>query len=69
MPVSRRGHHFKERANCGLPCYIKKKGNTGMKTRILMSFKKFNDSQKDKPCTVSSYMGENSRKCVVEQEQ
>ena len=30
---------FNERANC----YIKKKGNTEMRTRILMSFKKFND--------------------------
>ena len=24
---------FNERANCSLPCYIKKKGNTGMRTR------------------------------------
>ena len=29
-----------------------------MMTRILMSFKKFNDCQKDNPCTVSSYMEE-----------
>ena len=38
---------------CGLPYYIKKKGNTGMRTRILMSFKKFNDSQKDSPCAMN----------------
>ena len=47
---------FNERANCSLPCYIKKKGNTAMRMRILMSFKKFNDYQKDSPCAVSSYM-------------
>ena len=34
---------FNERENCSLPCYIKKKGNTGVRTRILMSFMKFND--------------------------
>ena len=44
---------FNERANCSLPSYIKKKGNTGMRMRILMSFKKFNDCQKDNPCAVS----------------
>ena len=53
---------FNERANCRMLCYIKKKRNTGMRTRILMSFKKFNDSQKDNPFTVSSYMEENSCK-------
>ena len=53
---------FSKRANCSLFGYIKKKGNTGMKMRILMSFKKFNDSQKDNPCVVSSYMEENSCK-------
>ena len=53
---------FNERANCSLPCYIKKKGNTGMRTKILMSFKKFNDNQKDNPCIVSLYMEENSCK-------
>ena len=42
-----------KRANCSLPCYIEKKRSTEMRTRILMSFKKFNDSQKDNPCTVS----------------
>ena len=62
MPVSRRGHHFNERVNCSLPCYIKKKRNKGMKTRILVIFKKFNDCQKDSPYVVSSYMGENSCK-------
>ena len=40
---------FYKRACSSLPCYIKKKGNTEMRTRILMSSKKFNDSQKDKP--------------------
>ena len=52
-PVSRRGHHFNERGYCSLSCYVEKKGNTGMRTRILMSFKKFNDCQKDSPCAVS----------------
>ena len=51
-----------DRANCSLLCYCKKKGNTGMRTRILMSFKKFNDNQKDSPCAVSLYMEENSCK-------
>ena len=31
-----------------------------MRTRTLMSFKKFNDCQKDSPCAVSSYKEENS---------
>ena len=30
-----------------------RKENTGMLTRILMSFNSFNDSLKDNPCTVS----------------
>ena len=48
-----RGNHFNERGNCSLPaCYIKKKRSTGMRTKILKSFKKFNDSQKDNPCAV-----------------
>ena len=33
--------------------YIKNKGNTGMRTRISMSFKKYNDCQKDNLCAVS----------------
>ena len=49
--------------NCGLLCYIMKKGNTGMRTRILMSLKKFNDCLKDRPCAVSLYMEEKSCKC------
>ena len=44
---------FNERAKWSLPpCYIKKKISTGMRTRIFMSFKKFNDSQEDNPCAV-----------------
>ena len=43
---------------CGLPCYIKKKGNIEKRMGILMSFKKFNDSC----CAESSYMEENSCK-------
>ena len=44
------------KTNCGLPCYIKKKENTRMWTRILMSFN-LNDSQKDIPCTGSHTNG------------
>ena len=33
--------------------YIIKKRSTGMRTRILKSFKKFNDSQKENPCAIS----------------
>ena len=54
--------YFNKRENCSLSRYIKKKWNTGMRMRILMSFKKFNDCQKDSPCAASSYMEENSCK-------
>ena len=40
------------------PVTFRRKENTGMWTRILMSFSNFNDNQKDNPCTVSSYMEE-----------
>ena len=59
---SHNNFNFNERANCSLPCNIKKKGNTGKRMRILMSFKKFTDCQKDSPCAVSSYMEDNSCK-------
>ena len=44
------------------PVTLRRKETTEMRTRILMSFKKFNDCQKDGPCPVSSYMEENSCK-------
>ena len=44
------------------PVTLRRKENTGMRTRILMSFNSFNDSQKYSPCVVSSYMEENSCK-------
>ena len=45
---------FNGRSNSSLPCYIKKKGKyRNEDEKILMSFKKFNDSQKDNPCVVS----------------
>ena len=43
-------------------CYVKKKRSTGMRTRKFMSFKKFNDSQKDNPCAVKSQVEENGCK-------
>ena len=33
------------------PVTLRRKETTGIWTRILMSFKNFNDSQKDNPCT------------------
>ena len=51
------------REDCSLPCYIKKKGNTGMRmreywwvSRSLMTARKMH------PCAVSSYVEENSCK-------
>ena len=35
------------------PVTLRRKETTGTWARTLMSFKNFNDSQKDNPCTVS----------------
>ena len=35
-----------KRANCSLPCYIKKKGNAGMRTKILMSLRSLMTTRK-----------------------
>ena len=60
---TRKERGFNEKGDYSLPYYIKKKGKYRIEDeKILMSFKKFNDSQKDNPCAASSYMEENSCK-------
>ena len=51
-----------------LPCYIKKKGKyRNEDEKILMSFKKFNDCQKDSPCAVC-HMNRGKWLQILEQE-
>ena len=43
--------------NVDCPVTLRRKENTGIWTRILMSFNNFDNGQKDNPCTVSRMNG------------
>ena len=49
------------------PITLRIKETTGMRMKILMSFKNFNQSQKDNPCTVSRTNGRKQLR-MLEQE-